>query len=65
MQKQEITLHNDLIDVSDLSLRQLDDLLGESAIEQALREALDPARGDFVAASFSSDLAEDPISAGR
>ncbi|WP_141582134.1 FxSxx-COOH cyclophane-containing RiPP peptide [Actinomadura sp. WMMA1423] len=62
--QQEITLRDDLIDVSDLSLRELDELLGESAIARALREVLDPTRGDIVSAGFSSDLAEDPASAG-
>jgi FXSXX-COOH protein len=64
MQQQETNLHDGLIDVSGLTLRELDELLGESAIAQALREVLDPTRGELVAASFSSDLAEDPASPG-
>ncbi|SNR26351.1 FXSXX-COOH protein [Actinomadura mexicana] len=53
---QEPALHGELIDVSGLSLRELDGLLGESAIELALREILDPNRGEIASAGFESKL---------
>lgn len=53
MNDQVSTLHTDPIDISDLTLRQLEDLPG-SSIALALREALDPTRGEIPSAGFDA-----------
>ncbi|MGI8329942.1 hypothetical protein ACRYCC_08240 [Actinomadura scrupuli] len=56
MQRQEIDLRGDLIDVSTTSLWQLDEYLGQSAFDEALREVLDPTCHEDAAAGFTSFL---------
>jgi hypothetical protein len=56
MQRQESDLQGDLVDVSMLSLRQLDHQLDRSAFAEALREILDPTCHEDGAAGFNSGL---------
>lgn len=53
MNDQVTAFRADPIDVSDLTLSQLEDL-PQSSIAIALREVLDPARGEIAAAGFDA-----------
>ncbi|MFC4053454.1 FxSxx-COOH cyclophane-containing RiPP peptide [Actinomadura syzygii] len=63
--QQESTFQGGLIDVSGLSLRQLDDEIGESVFAGLLHEILAPAPGEPATAGFNSNPGEIPAASAH